>query len=178
MVDRDNAGAIAPPPLLALGVIVFGAALDWLLPAYVLSLLLALTERIVIGAVLMAAGLALAIPARGAFVSAGTNVEPWKALHRPCHRRHLRQIAQSDVCRRHSGAGRLGHRAGVGLDAGADDRLRPGDPFRRGQARGALSPGQVRRAVPALYGQRAAIRLAVLSPKSGGPWHRSPILLR
>jgi protein-S-isoprenylcysteine O-methyltransferase Ste14 len=78
MVNHDNAGVIAPPPLLALAVVVLGLALDWLLPAYVLSLLLSLTERIVIGVVLMAAGLALAIPARGAFVSAGTNVEPWK----------------------------------------------------------------------------------------------------
>lgn len=78
MANRDNAGVIAPPPLLALGVIVFGIALDWLAPAYVLSLMLSLTERIVIGVVLMAAGLALAVPARGAFVSAGTHVKPWK----------------------------------------------------------------------------------------------------
>jgi protein-S-isoprenylcysteine O-methyltransferase Ste14 len=78
MVNRDNAGVIAPPPLLALAVVILGLALDWLLPAYVLSLLLSLTERIVIGVVLMAAGLALAVPARGAFVSAGTDVKPWK----------------------------------------------------------------------------------------------------
>ncbi len=78
MVDRDNAGVIAPPPLLALAVVVLGLALDWLLPAYVLSLLLSLIERIVIGVVLAAAGLALAVPARGAFVSAGTDAKPWK----------------------------------------------------------------------------------------------------
>lgn len=76
--QTDTAGVIAPPPLLALAVIVFGLALDWLLPAYVLPLLLSLTERIVIGVALIGAGLALAVPARGAFVSAGTNVEPWK----------------------------------------------------------------------------------------------------
>jgi protein-S-isoprenylcysteine O-methyltransferase Ste14 len=78
MVNRDNAGVIAPPPLLALAVVVIGLILDWLLPAYVLSLLLSLPERIIMGIALAAAGLALAFPARGAFVSAGTSVEPWK----------------------------------------------------------------------------------------------------
>ena len=36
----DNAGVIAPPPLLALAVVVLGVALDWLLPAYLLTVLL------------------------------------------------------------------------------------------------------------------------------------------
>jgi protein-S-isoprenylcysteine O-methyltransferase Ste14 len=76
--QTDTAGVIAPPPLLALAVIVLGLLFDWLLPAYVLSLLLSLTTRIVIGVVLIAVGLALAVPARSAFVSAGTNVKPWK----------------------------------------------------------------------------------------------------
>lgn len=75
---KDTAGVIAPPPLLALAVVVLGLLLDWLLPAYLLMLMLSMGERIVIGAILIAAGLALAISARGAFVSAGTNVEPWK----------------------------------------------------------------------------------------------------
>jgi protein-S-isoprenylcysteine O-methyltransferase Ste14 len=75
---RDSAGVIAPPPLIALAAVVLGLALDWLLPAYVLTLLLSLTERIVIGAMLIAAGGALAIPAILAFRSAATNVEPWK----------------------------------------------------------------------------------------------------
>jgi protein-S-isoprenylcysteine O-methyltransferase Ste14 len=75
---RDTPGVIAPPPLMALAVVVFGLALDWLLPAYVLFLLLSLAERILIGAILIAAGLALVFSARSAFVSAGTNVEPWK----------------------------------------------------------------------------------------------------
>ena len=75
---RDAAGVIAPPPLLAATVIVLGLLLDWLLPAYVLTVLLTATERIVIGVVLMAAGAALAVPAIRAFRSAGTHVEPWK----------------------------------------------------------------------------------------------------
>ena len=75
---RDSAGVIAPPPLIALAVVVLGLALDWLMPAYVVSVLLSLTERIIIGAMLIAAGGALAIPAMRGFRSAGTHVEPWK----------------------------------------------------------------------------------------------------
>jgi protein-S-isoprenylcysteine O-methyltransferase Ste14 len=74
----DNAGVIAPPPLLAVAVIVLGLILDWLLPAYVLSVLLSMASRVVIGAALIGAGLALVIPANLAFRSAGTRVEPWK----------------------------------------------------------------------------------------------------
>ncbi len=55
-----------------------GLALDWLLPAYVLTVLLSLPERIVIAVVLIAAGAGLAIPAMRGFRSAGTHVEPWK----------------------------------------------------------------------------------------------------
>lgn len=75
---RDTAGVIAPPPLIALAAIVLGLALDWLLPAYLLTLLLSLSERIVIGAILIAAGAALALPAMRGFRSVGTHVEPWK----------------------------------------------------------------------------------------------------
>jgi protein-S-isoprenylcysteine O-methyltransferase Ste14 len=75
---KDTAGVIAPPPLIALAVIVLGLLLDWLMPAYLLMLLLSMAERIVFGAILIAAGLALVSSARRAFVSAGTNVEPWK----------------------------------------------------------------------------------------------------
>lgn len=76
---RDNAGVIAPPPLLALAVVVIGLALDWLLPAYVLTLLLSLQDRIVIGVFLIAAGLGLAMSALGMFKSARTHAEPWKS---------------------------------------------------------------------------------------------------
>ena len=75
---QTTAGVIAPPPLIALAVVVLGLLLDWVMPAYLLMLLLSMGERIVIGAILIAAGLALVSSARGVFVSAGTNVEPWK----------------------------------------------------------------------------------------------------
>jgi protein-S-isoprenylcysteine O-methyltransferase Ste14 len=74
----DSAGVIAPPPLIALAAVLLGLALDWLLPAYVLTVLLTLSERIAIAVVLVAAGAGLAIPAMRGFRSAGTHVEPWK----------------------------------------------------------------------------------------------------
>ncbi len=75
---RDNAGVIAPPPLIALAAVLLGLALDWLLPAYVLTVLLTWPQRIVIAVVLFGAGAALAFPAMRGFRSAGTHVEPWK----------------------------------------------------------------------------------------------------
>ncbi len=75
---RNNAGVIAPPPLLALAVVVIGLALDWLLPAYLLTLLLSLEDRIVIGVLLIVIGLGLAVSALGLFKSAKTHAEPWK----------------------------------------------------------------------------------------------------
>lgn len=78
MERRDTAGVIAPPPLLALAAVVLGLTLDWLLPAYVLSLLLSMTERIAVGVILLAAGGALGLAAVSRFRAAGTRVEPWK----------------------------------------------------------------------------------------------------
>jgi protein-S-isoprenylcysteine O-methyltransferase Ste14 len=77
-MTRDNAGVIAPPPLIALTAVVLGLALDWLLPAYVLTVLLSFWQRVVIAVILAGAGTALAIPALFGFRSAGTHVEPWK----------------------------------------------------------------------------------------------------
>jgi protein-S-isoprenylcysteine O-methyltransferase Ste14 len=75
---RNTAGVIAPPPLLALGAVVLGLLLDHVAPAYVLTLLLSLDARIILGVELMVSGLALVIMARRSFLAAGTNVEPWK----------------------------------------------------------------------------------------------------
>jgi protein-S-isoprenylcysteine O-methyltransferase Ste14 len=76
--SRDTAGVIAPPPLIALAALVVGLTLDRLLPAYLLTLLLSLAERIVIGVFLMSAGGALGLAAVRAFRKAGTHVEPRK----------------------------------------------------------------------------------------------------
>lgn len=75
---RDTAGVIAPPPLLALGVVVFGLLLDHILPAYVLSLLLPMWLRVLGGVGLMACGCYLGFAAINGFRAAGTHVEPWK----------------------------------------------------------------------------------------------------
>lgn len=74
----DTAGVIAPPPLLALGVVIVGLLLDWLMPAYLLSLLLSLTARIVLGVLLIAGGAALVGVGDRLFRRAGTEVKPWK----------------------------------------------------------------------------------------------------
>jgi protein-S-isoprenylcysteine O-methyltransferase Ste14 len=76
--SRDNPGVIVPPPLLAAAAIVLGLLLDWLLPAYMLTLALSIISRVVIGALLIGAGLALIISANLEFRSAGTHAEPWK----------------------------------------------------------------------------------------------------
>jgi protein-S-isoprenylcysteine O-methyltransferase Ste14 len=74
----DTAGVIAPPPLIALAVVVLGLVLDWLLPAYLLTILLPPALRLIIGIVLLIAGSALGMAALGGFRAAGTPVEPWR----------------------------------------------------------------------------------------------------
>jgi protein-S-isoprenylcysteine O-methyltransferase Ste14 len=75
---RNTAGVIAPPPLIALGAVILGVLLDWLMPAYVLSALLTRNGRIIISVLLIAAGAALAVMGRGTFVRLGTHVNPYK----------------------------------------------------------------------------------------------------
>ncbi len=79
MTDHsDNPGVIAPPPLIYAAAVVLGLLLDWLIPVYVLKVLLYGTTRIVIGVVLIGAGAALAIAGERAFRAVGTNTPPWK----------------------------------------------------------------------------------------------------
>jgi protein-S-isoprenylcysteine O-methyltransferase Ste14 len=75
---RDNAGVIAPPPLLAAVAIVLGLLLDWLVPAYVLTVLLSWPARVFLAAILWAGSAAFAVPAMLAFRRAGTHIEPWQ----------------------------------------------------------------------------------------------------
>lgn len=77
-VPRDHPGVIAPPPLIALTVIVLGLLLDWLLPAYLLGLFLSLWLRVGLAIALIGGGAALAVLAIMEFRAAGTHVEPWK----------------------------------------------------------------------------------------------------
>jgi protein-S-isoprenylcysteine O-methyltransferase Ste14 len=74
----DNPGVVAPPPLIALATLLLGLALNWLLPSFILRGILWFSTRLIIGAILIGAGAALAIFAIRDFGRAGTNVEPWK----------------------------------------------------------------------------------------------------
>ena len=78
MADADIPGVIAPPPLIAGATVLLGLIIDWLLPAYILMIVLPFEARIVIGLVLIAGGAWLAIKAERAFRDVGTNVPPWK----------------------------------------------------------------------------------------------------
>lgn len=75
---QDNAGVIAPPPLIAALTVVFGLALDWLAPAYILAVLLDVTTRAILGFLLAGSGAWLAFRAERTFRAAGTNVHPWR----------------------------------------------------------------------------------------------------
>jgi protein-S-isoprenylcysteine O-methyltransferase Ste14 len=76
--QRDSAGVIAPPPLLALAAIVLGLAIDHWLPLDALAALLSWPVRVIVGVLLFAGSAALGVPALLAFRAAGTHVEPWK----------------------------------------------------------------------------------------------------
>ena len=76
---RDTAGVIAPPPLIALAAFLLGLALDWLMPAFLLTMLLPLDTRIALGVLLAAAGGTLAYAGRSTFVRNGTAVNPYRA---------------------------------------------------------------------------------------------------
>jgi protein-S-isoprenylcysteine O-methyltransferase Ste14 len=75
---RNIPGVIAPPPLIALAALLLGLALDWLLPSFILRAVFFFWTRLVIGAILIAAGAAMAIVAGRTFLQAGTTVDPRK----------------------------------------------------------------------------------------------------
>ena len=74
---NDSPGVIAPPPLLALGAVLIGLALDWLAPAYILSLLLSLATRLPLGLLLIVLGCLLSYGGIRSFRRAATAVNPY-----------------------------------------------------------------------------------------------------
>jgi protein-S-isoprenylcysteine O-methyltransferase Ste14 len=77
--QRDIPGVIAPPPLILLGFLLLGLALDWLRPAP----LFPAAAQYAVGAVLIVLAGALAFSAIARFLRAGTNVptrQPTTAL--------------------------------------------------------------------------------------------------
>jgi hypothetical protein len=73
---RDTPGVIAPPPLIALATLLFGLALDWFLPSFILRGIFGFGTRLVIAVIFIKPGMAMAIVAWRSFVQA--NVEPWE----------------------------------------------------------------------------------------------------
>ena len=74
----DNAGVVAPPPLIFLGFLLVGLCLDYLLSGP--SLGLVSVARAVVAVPLFALGVSLIVAALGRFRSAGTPPEPWKPV--------------------------------------------------------------------------------------------------
>lgn len=74
-VDADSAKVTFPPPFIYLGMLLFGLALDRVLPW---SIQFTSIARYVGGGVLIIAALAYLLAASGRFRKAGTDVKPWK----------------------------------------------------------------------------------------------------
>jgi protein-S-isoprenylcysteine O-methyltransferase Ste14 len=72
--ERDTAGVVAPPPLVYLGGLAVGFALELLLPGTSVPG----AVRWILGGVLLVAGLVLLGSFNTAFQRKGTAVEPWK----------------------------------------------------------------------------------------------------
>jgi protein-S-isoprenylcysteine O-methyltransferase Ste14 len=75
---RDTAGVLAPPPLIALGVLFLGLGLDRIYPIGVAGAVFPHTTRIAIGLALIAFAAWPMARALWRFRLAGTPPEPWK----------------------------------------------------------------------------------------------------
>ena len=73
----DTAGVVAPPPLIALAAVLAGLLLDWIAPAYILSLLLSLETRLPLGLLLIVLGCLLAYGGLRSFGRASTAINPY-----------------------------------------------------------------------------------------------------
>ena len=74
--SKDRAGVIAPPPLIFLGFVLVGLALEYLWSAP----LLGQTAQYVVAAVLIAVAFLIAIPTFVQFAKAKTHVDPYKPV--------------------------------------------------------------------------------------------------
>lgn len=75
--EADKAGVIAPPPAIAVIVVMLAAALEHLVPSGGFHLL-GFAPRLVVGAAIVLGGLALARAGERRFAGAGTEVMPWR----------------------------------------------------------------------------------------------------
>lgn len=74
---KDSPGVIAPPPLIFLSGLLLGGTVQWFYQARLFPAGYALFSRI-LGALLIAAGLAIVLIAKNKMQKAQTNIEPWK----------------------------------------------------------------------------------------------------
>lgn len=72
----DNAGVIAPPPLIFVGVVAIALAIDWLIGGPRLGI--SFGTRMLIATILLIPGGALLFAAGARFSAAKTNIPPWK----------------------------------------------------------------------------------------------------
>jgi len=80
--ERDIPNVIVLPPLIPLAALLLGLLLDWLIPGYFLRVFLTFGERLFLGGILFAVGLALMLAGGHHFSLAKTNIPPYKpALH-------------------------------------------------------------------------------------------------
>jgi hypothetical protein len=168
--EHDTPGVIAPPPLMAVAVIVLGLLLDWIAPAYILANVLSLTVRIVLGLALIAASGFLHFSSVGLFRRAGTNPEPWKPTLHLITGGIYRWLRNPIYV-----AGVLGIAGIAIIFDGARYPVCIRSSFRRRPPRGALPRSEIRRRVPPLQVERAALRLAVLLTPSGQSFRQTSI---
>ena len=74
----DTAGVIVPPPLIPAAAWVLGLLLDWLLPLGLIGGLLTFWPRVVVGGLLVLAGVGFVVAAGDRFHAIGTPAPPWK----------------------------------------------------------------------------------------------------
>jgi protein-S-isoprenylcysteine O-methyltransferase Ste14 len=75
-VDDDSARVSFPPPLIYLGMLAIGCALDFVLPW---QIILPVWARVGVGLGFIVAGAALSMAATGRFRRAHNDVRPWKS---------------------------------------------------------------------------------------------------
>ncbi|MEQ1510867.1 MAG: isoprenylcysteine carboxylmethyltransferase family protein [Sphingopyxis sp.] len=75
-IDEDSARVSFPPPLIYLGMLAAGLALDFILPWQVA---LPTSARIAAAALLIGSGIGLSLAATGRFRRAHNDVRPWKS---------------------------------------------------------------------------------------------------
>lgn len=78
--NRDNAGVIAPPPLISIAALLVGLGLDRLFPIGVIEALLSFRQRLVVAAIIGGLAVWIAVRGIGRFRAIGTPVDPRQSV--------------------------------------------------------------------------------------------------